>query len=250
MNTIILDDPMPTLSQIEVTIEVTAAEVLEGKTEIHGSLGHDDECFELVYYSKKLLGGTTEEEKLRIPLKDIQEVKVKKGAVNTKVVLFPKTLSLIREIPGSHSNKLVFKVKRSDRKYVEQFVGSLRRAIFDAAEEGLDSVPFQLEDTNMGLTENFGLLYMEDEFLVFDLQSGLKGVTRWKRQLVKVEPKAINGIRLRHGKLKDTLLIKPKKNKLLQVIPGDHKIEVKLKIKKKHRSEAERLVQRVINWSF
>ena len=141
-------------------------------------------------------------------------------------------------------------MKKEDRKYAESFLASLRSAVFDATEEGLDSVPFKLEDTNMGLTEHSGLLYMDEEFLIFDIQSGLKGVTRPERHQVKVDPKALAGIRLKHGNTKDVLYIKPKKTKLLEVIPGDHKGEVKLKIKKKHRMAAERIVQRVVNWSL
>ena len=241
---------MQVSTEIEVVIEVSAADVLDGVSEIHGSLGHNEEDVVLTYYKKKLLGGFTDEETVVLPLKDVQDVKLKKGPVNTRILVFPKRLSMIEHIPGVHSDKLKFQVKRADRKYAEPFLASLRSAIFDATEEGLDSVPFKLEDTNMGLTENSGLLYMDEEFLVFDMQSGLKGVTRPERHQVKIDPKAISSIRLKHGTTKDILLIKPKKTKLLQVIPGDHKHEVKLKIKKKHRMAAERIVQRVVNWSI
>lgn len=241
---------MPLSTEIDVVVEVTAADVLDGVSEIHGSLGIDEESLVFVFYKKKLLGGVTDDETVRLPLKDIQEVKLKKGPVNTRLMVYPKRLSMIEEIPGAHSEQLKFQIKKEDKKYAEPFLGALRSAMFDAAEEGLDSVPFKLEDTNMGFTENSGLLYMDEEFLVFDIQSGLKGVTRAERQQVKVAPKAISGIRLKQGNTKDVLYIKPKKTKLLQVIPGDHKHEVKLKIKKKHRVAAERLVQRVLNWSI
>ena len=240
---------MPIATEIDITIEVSAADVLEGVSEIHGTLGYDDDDVVLEYYKKKLLGGILAEETMRLPLKDIQEVKLKKTPVSMKLLLFPKRLSMIENMPGAHSDQLKFQVKKDDRKYAEPFLASLRAAMFDAAEEGLDSVPFKLEDTNLGFTENSGLLYMDDEFLVFDIQSGLKGVTRASRHQVKVDPKAISGIRLKQGTTKDILYIKPKKGKLLEVIPGDHKREIKLKIKKKHRIAAERLVQRVINWS-
>lgn len=237
-------------NEIDITIEVNAADVLEGVSEIHGSLGHDDEVLVLSFYKKKLLGGVTEDETLSLPLKDIQDVKLKKGPVTTKLLLYPKRLNIIEGVPGNHSDRLKFQIKKADKQYAEPFVASLRSAIFNATEEGLDSVPFKLEDTNMGFTEHSGMLYMDEEFLVFDIQSGLNGVTRPTRQQVKVAPKALSGIRLKQGTTKDTLFIKPKKQKLLDAIPGDHKREVKLKIKKKHRVAVERLIQRVVNWSI
>lgn len=237
-------------NEIDITIEVNAADLLDGVSEIHGSIGHDSEALVLSIYRKKLLGGVKGDETLSLPLKDIQDIKLKKGPVSTKLLVYPKRLNIIEAVPGHHGDQLKFQIKRNDRKYAEAFAASLRAAIYEATEEGLDSVPFKLEDTNMGFTEHSGVLYMEEEFLVFDIQSGLKGVTRPTRQQVKVEPKAISGIRLKQGTTKDTLFIKPKKSKLLVAIPGDHEREVKLKIKKKHRVAVERIIQRIVNWSI
>ena len=91
---------MPLLIEIEVTIEVTAADVLDGVAEIHGTLGYDDEALVLTYYKKKLLGGTVDEEPIRLPLRDIQDVNLKKGPVTTKILLYPKKAESYRDDSG------------------------------------------------------------------------------------------------------------------------------------------------------
>ena len=107
------------------------------------------------------------------------------------------------------------------------------------------SIPFRLPDTDAGLTEIKGLLYLDDEFLVLEIETALLGEFRREQQVVKVEPAALEEVHLEHGVFRDRLRIRPRKRELLRVVPGKHLGELQLKIWKKYREPAERLVEAV-----
>ncbi|MFQ5568611.1 MAG: hypothetical protein ACE5G0_02985 [Rhodothermales bacterium] len=107
----------------------------------------------------------------------------------------------------------------------------------------MSTIPFQVED--VGLTEIHGELYLDHEFLVFVVETALLGEFRKAQQVIKIEPRAVQEIRLDQGIIKDKLCIRPKKRELLQVMPGRFKAEVVLKIWVKHRKAAEALVEKV-----
>lgn len=234
---------MSTTPSLRVHVDVSAGEVLEGTGEIKGTLTYREDGLEFSYYTTNLLGQASEYKDLRIPLENINKVVFKSGMIFTKLILYPTRLDIMAEMPGEDREKMVFQVKRADREMGESFATFLQRQLYETNASAAGSLPFQLPDTNMGFTENSGLLYREDEFLVFDLHSGLAGITKSDSQIVKIELQALESVRRVHGNLKDVLYIKPKKPKLLEVIPGDHEVEVKLKVSKQHRENLENLIR-------
>ena len=103
-------------------------------------------------------------------------------------------------------------------------------------------IPFQLPDLHGGLTEIKGNLYLDDEFLVFDLETALLGEFDKEHQVIKIEPRALAEIRLDPGVFRDRLCVRPKKRDLLTAMPGTYGTELVLKIWTRHRARAEHLV--------
>ncbi len=104
----------------------------------------------------------------------------------------------------------------------------------------MNSIPFKLPD--VGFNEVSGYLYFEDEFLVFDVSSSFLGEFSEEEQTIKIEPAAIEDVELKKGVFKDKLCVRPKKVDLLKAIPGSFEEEVQLRIARKHRDKAERLI--------
>lgn len=232
-------------ASIRVSVDVSVNEVFSGTTEIVGTLSYADEALDFSYHTKNMLGQVSEYHELRIPLDKIQEVVFKKGMVLTKFILRPKRLDIMAEMPGEDREKMTFQVKRADREIAETLAVFLERKLHEIDATDAGSVPFQLPDTNMGFTENSGLLYLEDEFLVFDINSGLQGIVKGDGQIIKIEVQALAAVRRVHGTMKDALYIRPKKPQLLDVVPGEHETEVKLKVPKAHREALDQLVAHI-----
>ena len=106
----------------------------------------------------------------------------------------------------------------------------------------MSTIPFSLPDINLGLTEINGKIYLDEEFVVIDVETSLLGEFSQDQQIVKIEPNAIDEIRLDRGMIKDKLCIRPKKRELLKVMPGTHTAELAMSIWRKYRDRAEQLV--------
>lgn len=109
----------------------------------------------------------------------------------------------------------------------------------------MPSVPFTLPDIDAGLTEIKGILHLDDEFLVLDFETALLGEFDKRQRTVKIEPAAISSIRLETGLVRDVICIRPKKSDLLDAVPGTHLGELRLKVWRKRRDAAERIVQQI-----
>ena len=66
-----------------------------------------------------------------------------------------------------------------------------------------------------------------------------------ERQVIKVEPRALEEIYFNRGVFGDRLCLRPKKYDLLTAMPGTHDEEVKLKLRRRYRKDAEQLVYEV-----
>ena len=97
--------------------------------------------------------------------------------------------------------------------------------------EGLreGTMPFSLAATNFGLLEHKGEVYLDDEYLVFELKSLLAGVESKAQRVVKIEPHTLESVWLDKGGLLDTLCIKPKTGDVLLAVPGNHGEALRLK---------------------
>ena len=230
---------------IAVSIEVALSEVLQGIGEIHGLLACGDEALIFSYQTKNLLGTTGEEQVVHIPYSEVQDVVYKNYVVAAKLTLRPKRLRVMDRMPGASRDKMVFKVKREDRRRADKLVTCIKHKLYEAYAVEMDSIPFQLASTAMGAKEHSGLLYLDDEFLVFEVQSGISGLSKNDEQIIKIEPSALVTIMVEQGLVKDTLYVQPKKETLLAVMPGSNKEVLKLSIAKRYRAATEDLVQRL-----
>lgn len=111
----------------------------------------------------------------------------------------------------------------------------------------MSRIPFSLPELHHGTTEVRGVLYLEDEFLVFEIETSLFGEFNKEQKLIKIEPKALQAIRFETGIFKDRICIRPKKADLLEALPGTFLREVALKVWRQHRRNAEQLVE-TIQW--
>lgn len=106
-------------------------------------------------------------------------------------------------------------------------------------------VPFEIPEIHGGLSEASGVLYREDEFLVFEYQVKTLGFKQPSR-IIKVEVPVVVSMRLVPGFFSDRLCIVPKTFALLDALPGPHKGEIKLKVAKRYRADAEALAEEVL----
>ena len=103
----------------------------------------------------------------------------------------------------------------------------------------MDRIPFSLPE--VGLREIKGFAYLDDEFLVIEVESALLGLADRERTTVKVAPSALESVRFTRGLFRDRLRLKPEKVDLLRTIPGDHATEIALRIPRKYRHLATRI---------
>ena len=107
-------------------------------------------------------------------------------------------------------------------------------------------IPFKLADD--GLYEIEGLVYLDDDFLVLDIERKLLGLGEGERTVVKIAPTALDEVRLDTGIVRDKLCLIPKRLDLLDAVPGKNPRAVELKIGRKHRPWVEDLIDEVRDW--
>ena len=105
-------------------------------------------------------------------------------------------------------------------------------------------IPFEI-DSNHG-HEITGLVFLEDEFLVFEVQVRKWSLYKEPQEKVKAELAVIEHIRFDTGFFSDKIFVVPKRSALLEAIPGDHKGELKLKVSKRYREAAMQFVTDVL----
>ena len=104
-------------------------------------------------------------------------------------------------------------------------------------------IPFQIYDSHGHKIR--GVTFLEDEFIVFDVQVRRFGLINQAPEKVKAELGLIADIRFESGLFGDRIIVIPRKMELLDAVPGDHKGEIKLKIARRYRDDAEAFVQEV-----
>ena len=105
------------------------------------------------------------------------------------------------------------------------------------------TVPFQISDSRGHKVT--GLLYLEEEYLVFEIQARKWGLFKSPPEKVKAEFGVIDHITLERGLFGDSIFIVPRRSDLLNAIPGDHKGELKLKVAKRYRELSQSIVSDV-----
>jgi len=108
----------------------------------------------------------------------------------------------------------------------------------------MNRIPFTLPD--VGLREFEGMVWVEDEFLVIQVSNKLLGLVDEDRDVIKIEASAISDIRIQKRPFKDRLIITPKKHDLLDLIPGKHPNDLRLRIWKTQRRNLEHFLLQVL----
>lgn len=108
-------------------------------------------------------------------------------------------------------------------------------------------IPFQIPDIN-DTDEAEGFVYLEDDFLVFDVQVLAWGLSRSDTETVKVERGVIDGLRVESGWFSDRLHVVTRNAALLKALPGVHVAAVTVRTKKKYRAEVAAFAEQVRAW--
>ena len=232
---------------IPVSVDVSFGEVLQGTIEINGALSFVDDAVQFVYQTKSFFKRNAGVQTVRIPLEGIREIEYKGNVFAGKVVILPRRLQLMEDMPGESRDQMIFKMKKKrHHALAKNLVSYVQYRIFEQGNASHTSIPFTLGSTDLGLTEHAGLIYLEDEFLVFEIQSGISGGSKSDRQVIKIETKALRSVDTTQGIRTDKLSVYPKKSALLDAVPGNHSEKVVLNIPKRYRDQLEKLTEKVL----
>lgn len=77
-------------------------------------------------------------EEVKISLRDLQEIRYKKGWFSAKITLEARSLKVLEDIPGTEMTECVLKVKRKDRKDAENLVSKARLTMSEMRLKDLD----------------------------------------------------------------------------------------------------------------
>jgi hypothetical protein len=234
---------------VPFSIEVGVGDILNGILEIDGLLSFEHDTILLEYRTSVIPGFSSSGaplKSIRIPLSDLQDIDYREKVFLTKVTFTPRRLSTIEGVPGDHSTDLKLRIKRKNRQRAAALVSEIQIAFARTRHSSIGSIPFLMPKASKDFTEVGGLLYTEDEFLVFELQAGISGGSRKSDQIVKIEKTAIRDISLSEALLKDVVSIQPKRQQLLDVIPGDHVDSVRLKVNSSYRSDVKALIRDIL----
>ncbi len=105
----------------------------------------------------------------------------------------------------------------------------------------MNRITFTLPD--VGLREIRGMVYVADGFLVLKIQNALLGMLDTEKEIVRIEPGALEDLRIKRGLFVDRLVLQPRRMDLLDLIPGEHRVAVQLRVWRKYRRELERLIE-------
>ncbi len=231
---------MPALEiSVPVAVDPSITDLASGIFGVSGELVLTGDQLVFAYETRDMQGEVSGQAAREIPVEGVQNVVFKRHPFGAALVLYPRTLNLLEGMPGGNTPTLTFKVKGSDR----ADAAALAEALQHRLEDVMDSIPFKLPDSDWGLTEIRGLLYLEDEFLVFEVGQGIEGGSRDDYQIVKIELKALVEMDYKRGFLTDEISVRPKKRDLLEALPGRHAQVVTLSVRRKHRDAAETLVR-------
>lgn len=228
-------------------VDVSVSEIVSGITEIKGELRYEDQALVFDYRTRNLLGKEVGEETLLLPLDQLQNVELKQQVPGLKILVHPRRLVTFEYVEGVSRNEIIFRVRYKHRKQAARLVDRVQQLLSEMGQEAINRIPFKLPDANFGMTEIKGFLSLHETLLELRVLSGIPGNTVKKQQVIRIEPRALEAIRLEQGVIQDLLFIRPKTRELFRALPGryDDKEELQLKIGKQHHTAAADLVDAV-----
>jgi hypothetical protein len=110
------------------------------------------------------------------------------------------------------------------------------------------SVPFTISEVHGGFSEAHGAAYVDDEFLVLEVQTALLGLFKQDPVAYRIDLTDLESVRYRRGLLKDRLTLRTHPLDALSGIPGVSKGELCLHFARKDRAALDVLLDRLDLW--
>lgn len=227
---------------VPVFIEISPSEIRQHIFKIEGVLSYAEQTVTFEHQTSGKRFQKSAVKTFQLNLDVLREVKLKNRMLGSKIILCPRRFAVLEQVPWTTTDEIVLLVRQQSRGLAAAWVSQVQLVLSETGVKELSSIPFQLPDTNHGLTEHKGLLYLEEEFIVFEVASGLPGGYKMERQMIKFELGAVETMRLGWGLLRDRLYVRIGRSNFLTMMSGEYKEELKLKIRKQHREGAKQLV--------
>jgi hypothetical protein len=110
------------------------------------------------------------------------------------------------------------------------------------------SVPFQIREVHGGLTEGHGVAYVDDEFLVLEVQTAFLGLFKKEPQTYRIDLTDLESVRYKKGLWKDKLRLRTLPLDVLDAVPGVQRGELCLLFARKDRAALDVLLDRLDLW--
>lgn len=107
----------------------------------------------------------------------------------------------------------------------------------------MDSIPFSISDVYGGFAETFGIIRLDKDAVVLELQTqdSLLGVIKSDIKVRRLPFNEIETVTYKRGVFKPSIVIRARNLRTLENIPGADSGEVKIRFARKYREQAHRL---------
>ena len=112
----------------------------------------------------------------------------------------------------------------------------------------MESVPFRVREVHGGFSEAAGVLYVEDEELVIEVETKLLSLFRRPPQVHRLDLVDLDRIRYKKGLRNDRLTLRTRPMEVLAGVPGVSEGELCLLVGRKDRAALDRLLDRLDLW--
>ena len=232
---------------VSASVEPSFSDVLQVVFKISGELSYDpvEEVLRFNYRRSGFFRRTGNTETWSVKLEDIREIRARRIGTEVRMRVAPRTLSVLEGLPGDNRAAVVFRVPRADRKVARQITDAVAAVLEDQHEYEVAGVPFRIPDLDSGLKEVRGVMYLEPEVLVLDIESGFSGLSRPERHTVKLETSVIEGFDLAHGLAYDRVSVRLSDQSHFERLPWPIVGKLVLRTSRRNRRETDSIVRMV-----
>lgn len=228
----------PTDYSVPAKLEPAVNDFWEGTFGFDGTLIFDGESLSYRYRKSRVMGGKSSPESWEIGVGDLRAIALK----TFSVVVAPKRMHKLDDLPGHHASRVKFRIKYGDRPSARALVDAINERLSEDQEVEFAGVPFRMAD--LGAKDVWGVLYVEPDLLVVDVSIGMPGVTARNSHVVKLGPGAIASVT--HTKRaigRDRLVVRVVDERKIEHLPFAQHDTLTLKVSRRHREELESIVR-------
>jgi hypothetical protein len=230
---------------VSATIEPSFTDVVHGVFKIDGELSYSNETLTFDYRRSGFFRKTGDTQRWSVSLEDLREVRFRRMGTEARIRVSPRTLHVLDGLPGDNAASVVFRVAGTERKVAREMVSLVEGILSDQHEYEVAGVPFQIPELNTGFREVRGVMYLEPEMFVLDVESGIPGGFKRDRHTVKLATHAIATIESKRGVIYDRISVRPVDQSHFDRLPWPIVGKLTLRIARKHRREADSIVRLV-----